>query len=239
MSSTNGASTPTSASHLRYRRAPSCGAIFGCLVMSATLDGAPVAALLGDAPIVTSEGRSFPVETRYSAPRRGRGSRRRWPAPCAWRWKITRGTSLAFLPGAAEIGRTAILLSRMCSRRHPRFMARCPGAAGPRARARASPAAARWSWRPPLPRPVSPSTASGGCGWRPRARAALLAPQRNDPPCDCARVPRVGRPAAGQSRPAGARRLLSPVGRIRGRDVDPRRRTARCWKPTWRRWLSS
>src|SRR5688500_10152668 len=41
----------------------------GILVMSATLDGAPIAALLGDAPIVTSEGRAFPVETRY-VPRR-------------------------------------------------------------------------------------------------------------------------------------------------------------------------
>ena len=35
------------------------------LVMSATLDGARVAALLGDAPVVESQGRSFPVETRY------------------------------------------------------------------------------------------------------------------------------------------------------------------------------
>src|SRR5919199_1745879 len=39
------------------------------LVMSATLDGAAVAALLGDAPVITSEGRSYPVETRY-VPRR-------------------------------------------------------------------------------------------------------------------------------------------------------------------------
>lgn len=35
------------------------------LVMSATLDGDPIASLLGDAPIITSEGRAFPVETRY------------------------------------------------------------------------------------------------------------------------------------------------------------------------------
>ena len=33
------------------------------LVMSATLDAAPVAALMGGAPVITSEGRSFPVET--------------------------------------------------------------------------------------------------------------------------------------------------------------------------------
>src|SRR6185295_1172467 len=35
------------------------------LAMSATLDGARVAKLLGDAPVVESEGRAFPVETRY------------------------------------------------------------------------------------------------------------------------------------------------------------------------------
>ena len=35
------------------------------LVMSATLDGARVAKLLGDAPVIASEGRAFPVETRY------------------------------------------------------------------------------------------------------------------------------------------------------------------------------
>ena len=35
------------------------------LVMSATLDGARVAALMGDAPVIESEGRAYPVETRY------------------------------------------------------------------------------------------------------------------------------------------------------------------------------
>src|SRR3981081_2024810 len=35
------------------------------LVMSATLDGARVARLLGDAPVIASQGRAFPVETRY------------------------------------------------------------------------------------------------------------------------------------------------------------------------------
>ena len=46
--------------------------------MSATLDGARVAGLLGDAPVIESEGRSFPVDIRYRraarpARRRGRG----------------------------------------------------------------------------------------------------------------------------------------------------------------------
>ena len=49
------------------------------LVMSATLDGARVAALLGDAPVIESQGRSFPVETRYlgrDAARAHRGASR-------------------------------------------------------------------------------------------------------------------------------------------------------------------
>ena len=40
------------------------------LVMSATLEAARVAKLLGDAPVVVSEGRAFPIETRYAG-RRG------------------------------------------------------------------------------------------------------------------------------------------------------------------------
>ena len=35
------------------------------LVMSATLDAGPVAALMGNAPVITSQGRAFPVETRW------------------------------------------------------------------------------------------------------------------------------------------------------------------------------
>src|SRR6185295_10328043 len=35
------------------------------LAMSATLDGARVSKLLGDAPVIESEGRAYPVETRY------------------------------------------------------------------------------------------------------------------------------------------------------------------------------
>ena len=35
------------------------------LVMSATLDGAAVARLMGDAPVIESLGRAYPVETRY------------------------------------------------------------------------------------------------------------------------------------------------------------------------------
>ncbi|MEM7567349.1 MAG: DEAD/DEAH box helicase, partial [Pseudomonadota bacterium] len=46
------------------------------LVMSATLDAGGVSALLGDAPVIRSEGRLFPVETVYCGrPRRERGER--------------------------------------------------------------------------------------------------------------------------------------------------------------------
>ena len=41
------------------------------LVMSATIDGARVAKLMGDAPVIESQGRAYPVETRY----RGRDAR--------------------------------------------------------------------------------------------------------------------------------------------------------------------
>ena len=75
------------------------------LVMSATIDGARVAGLLGGAPVIESEGRAFPVETRYA----GRDAR---PIEQQMADVVTRamradpGSVLAFLPGAAEIRRT-------------------------------------------------------------------------------------------------------------------------------------
>ncbi len=79
------------------------------LVMSATIDGARVAKLLGDAPVVASEGRAFPVETRYL----GRDARPIEPQMAdaiARAVRADAGSVLAFLPGAAEIRRTAAQL---------------------------------------------------------------------------------------------------------------------------------
>jgi ATP-dependent helicase HrpB len=79
------------------------------LVMSATIDGARVGALLGGAPVIESKGRSFPVETRYI----GRDARPIEPqiADTIMRaMRTERGSVLAFLPGAAEIRRTRNLL---------------------------------------------------------------------------------------------------------------------------------
>src|SRR5476651_1631660 len=87
------------------------------LVMSATLDGARVAALLDDAPVVSSEGRAFGVETHYL----GRDPRmpiERQVADAAVRaLRAETGSALVFLPGAAEIRRTeAQLKERVADR---------------------------------------------------------------------------------------------------------------------------
>jgi ATP-dependent helicase HrpB len=80
------------------------------MVMSATIDGARVAALLGGAPVIESTGRSFPVETHYV----GRDARPIEPQiadTIARAMRAERGSVLAFLPGTAEIRRTQALLA--------------------------------------------------------------------------------------------------------------------------------
>lgn len=73
------------------------------LVMSATLDGGRVAALLGDAPVIRSEGRAHPVETRYL----GRDARVEDGVVRAVLKALAEedGSILAFLPGQGEIRR--------------------------------------------------------------------------------------------------------------------------------------
>ncbi len=81
------------------------------LVMSATLDGAAVSMLLGDAPVVTSAGRAHSVEVRYAE--RHEGQRVEGAVAAAVRRALARdeGSVLAFLPGAGEIRRTLELLA--------------------------------------------------------------------------------------------------------------------------------
>jgi ATP-dependent helicase HrpB len=76
------------------------------LVMSATLDGARVAKLLGDAKVVASEGRAFPVETRYLGRKPDAPLERQMADAIAMALRADPGSVLAFLPGAAEIRRT-------------------------------------------------------------------------------------------------------------------------------------
>jgi len=76
------------------------------LVMSATLDGARVARLLGEAPVVESEGRAYPVETRYLGRKADAPVERQMADAIASALRAESGSVLAFLPGAAEIRRT-------------------------------------------------------------------------------------------------------------------------------------
>src|SRR5262245_29558601 len=107
------------------------------LVMSATLDGAAVAKLLGDAPVVTAAGRMFPVEVRYAGtglpllPTFGQGAR---DAPeLAVLRTIKRaldevpGDMLVFLPGAGEIRRVQGMLGDIGADVHPLFGELAPG----------------------------------------------------------------------------------------------------------------
>ncbi len=81
------------------------------LVMSATLDGARIAGLMQDAPIVESQGRAYPVETTYFS----RDARERLEDAASR--AIFRalaeesGSILVFLPGQGEITRLAALLA--------------------------------------------------------------------------------------------------------------------------------
>ncbi|WP_337848064.1 ATP-dependent helicase HrpB [Sphingomonas sp.] len=77
------------------------------VAMSATLDGARFSALMDGAPVIESAGRSFPLELRHL----GRPAEARIDEPVAaairQALREAEGGILAFLPGVAEIERTA------------------------------------------------------------------------------------------------------------------------------------
>ncbi|QHQ33952.1 ATP-dependent helicase HrpB [Algicella marina] len=81
------------------------------LVMSATLDAEPVAALMGNAPVITSEGRAFSVEERFlDRPvklERFGAFESAVADLVAQALAETEGGVLVFLPGKAEIARVA------------------------------------------------------------------------------------------------------------------------------------
>ena len=86
------------------------------LVMSATMDAGPVSRLLGNAPVIESKGRMYPVQVRHIPPPAGEDSKR----PDHLARSATRaireirdresGDMLVFLPGTGEIKRVAGLL---------------------------------------------------------------------------------------------------------------------------------
>lgn len=75
------------------------------LVMSATLDGARVARLLGDAPVIESQGRAFPVETRYLGREPLKRIEDQVTDAALLALNEQHGSLLVFLPGQGEIKR--------------------------------------------------------------------------------------------------------------------------------------
>lgn len=84
------------------------------LAMSATLDAEPVARLMA-APVITSDGRSYPVEQRHAAAPLRPGDRFEVAMAALIRQALeeTSGGILAFLPGEAEIRRTQAALGTL------------------------------------------------------------------------------------------------------------------------------
>lgn len=86
------------------------------LLMSATLEGERLSALLGDAPVLRSEGRMFPVDIRWGAPfQPGEWIEPRVVQTVQQALADEPGSLLVFLPGQAEIRRVAEQLGEVLS----------------------------------------------------------------------------------------------------------------------------
>ncbi len=83
------------------------------LAMSATLDAAPVAALMGDVPILTSQGRAYEVQTRWLDAPLAKTTRLEIAAARLIEQAAaeSEGGILVFLPGEGEIRRTQAALN--------------------------------------------------------------------------------------------------------------------------------
>lgn len=80
------------------------------IVLSATLDGARVAELLGDAPVLESAGRSYPVDVRYMDRSPNDTMETAVASAIQMLLRDESGSILAFLPGQREIQRVQDLL---------------------------------------------------------------------------------------------------------------------------------
>src|SRR6185312_6715379 len=86
------------------------------LVMSATLDGARVRALLDDAPLIESQGRAYPVLTRYVGRNPGARIEDEVASVTLDALGSESGSILVFLPGQGEIRRVAETLQARVKR---------------------------------------------------------------------------------------------------------------------------
>ncbi|HSQ74213.1 MAG TPA: ATP-dependent helicase HrpB [Bacteroidota bacterium] len=80
------------------------------LIMSATLDGLALNRILGDAPLIRSEGRMYPIETVYRASALEGALEPAVAATILRALSETGGDLLVFLPGRRELQRTRDLL---------------------------------------------------------------------------------------------------------------------------------
>lgn len=85
------------------------------LIMSATLDSTSVSKLVPDAPLIESEGRAFPVETRYMPVKPDVRIEDHIVTTVMTALREEHGSILVFLPGEAEIRRVAERLSTRVS----------------------------------------------------------------------------------------------------------------------------
>jgi ATP-dependent helicase HrpB len=109
------------------------------LAMSATLDGERFARLLGDPPLIRSEGRSHPLTLVHLGRDAAARIEPQVAAACRRALAETDASVLAFLPGVAEIERTADALGPL------------PGIALHRLHGQVDPAAQRAALAPPAP----------------------------------------------------------------------------------------
>ncbi len=126
------------------------------LLMSATLDNTRLATLLPDAPLIASEGRSYPVERRYAPLSPSLRFDEAVAREVAQLLRQESGSLLLFLPGVAEIARVKRELETRVDEDvdlTPLYGA-LPLAAQQQAILPAAPDAAKWCWRPILPKPA-------------------------------------------------------------------------------------
>jgi ATP-dependent helicase HrpB len=88
------------------------------VAMSATLDAGPVAAFLGDCPVIESRGRLHPIEISYLERPDERPLAVRIAAGVRQALDATAGDVLVFLPGVGEIQRAAEALAGLAAERN-------------------------------------------------------------------------------------------------------------------------
>lgn len=91
------------------------------VVMSATLDGEPVARLMGDVPVVSSQGRAWPVETFHLSRPEPRRFVEAMAAAIRQALEKSDGDILAFLPGSGEIRRVMAALDGIAAQVLPLY----------------------------------------------------------------------------------------------------------------------